>query len=144
MLTGELMKELTKYDSQGRPIELTWVDDEGNPTVNQYGVACMQSTYLEASGVSRYESCYDSAGNLIEDKLGIHTIRRIWDTASRVETETFHDINGELIDILYGFCEVHYYLDSNDQLRSAYCFDREGEIVEELVYAGCEYRGETK
>jgi hypothetical protein len=102
------MKELTKFDNQNRPIELTWTDDGGNPTVNQYGVASMRSTYLEASGVSRYESCYDSAGNPNEDKLGVHMIRRIWDPVHRIETETYHNLHGELVEILYGFCEVHY------------------------------------
>jgi hypothetical protein len=125
------MKELTRYDSHNRPIELTWIDDEGFPTVNQYGVACMRSTYLEASGISRYESCYDQSGNPIEDKLGVAMIRRIWNPINRIETETYHDINGELIEILYGFCEVHYHLNDNGQLDSVYCYDRDGKVVEE-------------
>ena len=127
------MKELTKYDSQGRPIELTWIDDNANPTVNEYGVACMRSTYLEASGVSRYESCYDQSGNPIEDKLGVAMIRRIWDPIQKMETETYHNLQGELVEILYGFCEVHFHLDEQLQLHSVYCYDREGEIVEEPI-----------
>ena len=70
------MKELTIYDSQSRPIELTWVDDIGNSTVNQYGVACMRSRYIDGSDISREERCYDQAGIPIEDKLGLHMIRR--------------------------------------------------------------------
>ena len=125
------MKEKIKNDDQNRPIELTWVDDDGNPAENQYGVACMRSTYLEASGISRYESCYDQSGDPIEDKLGVAMIRRIWDPVDRVETETYHDLAGNLIEILYGFCEVHYHMDDNDQLHSVYCYNREGILVEE-------------
>jgi len=58
-------------------------------------------------------------------------IRRIWDPIRRVETETYHNLQGELVEILYGFCEVHYYLDEQLQLHSAYCYDRDGEIVDE-------------
>jgi hypothetical protein len=38
MLTGELMKIKIKKDDQNRPIELTWIDDDGNPTVNLLGM----------------------------------------------------------------------------------------------------------
>ena len=124
------MKEITTYDDQNRPIELTWIDDEDNPTVNQYGVGCMRSTYLEVSGVSRYESCYDLAGNPVEDELGVHTIRRIWNPINLIETETYHDLAGNLLEILYGFCEVHYHMDSSMELHSVYCFNRLGEMVE--------------
>ena len=55
-------------------------------------------------------------------------IRRIWDPIRRMETETYHDINGELIDILYGFCEVHYHLDDNGQLHTVYCYDGNGRL----------------
>jgi hypothetical protein len=127
MLAGELMKEKIKNDSQNRPIELTWIDDEGNPTVNQYGVTCMRSSYLDDTDSSREERCFDSAGNPIEDNIGVAMIRRIWDPINRIETETYHNINGELIDILYGFSEVHYHLDSSDQLHTAHCYDREGQ-----------------
>ena len=34
------MKELTIYDSQSRPIEVTWIDDEGNPTINLLDKKC--------------------------------------------------------------------------------------------------------
>ena len=115
------MKELTIYDSQNRPIKVTWVDDEGNPTVNQYGVACIRSRYIDESDISRYENCYDLNGNPTEDKLGVHMIRRIWDPIKRVETETYHDLAGNLVEILYGFCEVHYHLDDSEQLNSVYC-----------------------
>lgn len=126
------MKELTKYDKLGRPIEVSYTDDKGNPTLNQYGVASMRSTYLSDDNLySREERCYDLAGNPIEDKLGVHLIRRIWDPIRRVETETYHDLAGELVEVLYGFCEVNYYLDEQLQLHSAYCYNREGEIVEE-------------
>jgi hypothetical protein len=131
MLTGELMKEKIKNDSQGRPIELSWVDDEGNITVNLYGVACMRSTYLDGTGISREERCYDQSGNPIEDKLGVAMIRRLWDPIRKVETETYHDINGKLVEILYGFCEVHYHMDSSDQLHSVYCYDKERMLVKE-------------
>ncbi len=125
------MKEITEYDNQNRPIELTWIDDEGNPTVNQYGVASIRSTYLNPSGVSRDERSYDLNGNPIEDKLGVEMIRRHWDPVDQVETETYHNLQGELIEILYGFCEVHYHLDDNDQPHSVYCLNRLGGIVEE-------------
>ena len=127
------MKEKIKNDDQNRPIELTWVDDEGNPTENQYGVACMKSSYLDDSGISREERCYDLSGNPIEDKLGVAMIRRIWDPIRRVETETYHDLAGNLVEILYGFCEVRYHHEENDQLHSVYCYDREGQLVEEPV-----------
>ena len=137
MLTGELMKEKIKKDDQNRPIELTWIDNDGNPTLNQYGVACMRSSYLDDTDISREERCYDLTGNPIEDKLGVAMIRRIWDPINRIETETYHDLNGELIEILYGFCEVHYHMDDSDQLHSAYCFNRLGERVEEPVDSEC-------
>ena len=127
------MKEITKYDSQNRPIELTWLDDNGNPTVNQYGVACMRSSYLDETSVSREERCYDSAGNPIEDNLGVAMIRRIWDPIDRVETETYHNLQGELVEVLYGFCEAHYHLDKNDQPHSVYCYDKLGKTVEESL-----------
>ena len=69
--------------------------------------------------------------NPIEDKLGVHMIRRVWDPVQRMETETFHNLQGELAEILCGLCEVHYYLDEQLQLHSAYCYNREGEIAEE-------------
>ena len=101
------MKEITKHDSQNRPIELTWVDDDGNPTVNQYGVVCMRSRYIDGSDISRYESCYDQTGNPCEDTLCVAMIRGIWDPINRIETETYHDLNGNLVEVLYGFCDVH-------------------------------------
>ena len=107
------MKNKIKNDSQSRPIELTWVDDDGNPTVNQYGVACMLSSYLDDTDISREERSYDSAGNLIEDKLGVATIRRLWNPETRIMNETYHDLSGDLVEILYGFCEVHYHIDDN-------------------------------
>ena len=76
-------------------------------------------------------SHHSLTNNPIEDKLGVHMIRRIWDPVDQVETETYHDINGEHIDILYGFCEVHYHHDDNDQLHSVYCYNGEGETVDE-------------
>ena len=91
----------------------------------------MIPTNLNDDNISLEEHNYDLAGNPIEDKMGVAMIRRLWDPILRVETETYHDINGELIEILYGFCEVRYHLDDNDQLHSAYCYDRQGEIVEE-------------
>ena len=136
------MKELTKYDSQNRPIEVIYTDDDGNPTENQYGVASIRSTYLNSSGVSREERSYDLNGNPIEDKLGVAMIRRIWDPVQRMETETYHDINGELIGILYGFCEVHYYLDEQMQLHSAYWYNREGETLRYL--SQYEYKPDTR
>lgn len=42
--------------------------------------------------------------------------------------ETYHDLAGDLVEILYGF---HYHHDENDQPHSAYCYDREGRVVEE-------------
>ena len=126
------MKELTKYDSQHRPIEVVYTDDNGNPTLNQYCVASMRSTYLsDDNPYSREERCYDLNGNPIMDKLGVHMIRRIWDPVDRVETETYYDMQGELVEILYGFCEVRYHLDDNDQLHSADCFNKRGELIEE-------------
>jgi len=58
-------------------------------------------------------------------------IRRIGDPFDRVETETYHDLNDNPVEILYGFCEVHYYLNEQLELHSAYCYDREGKIVNE-------------
>ena len=131
------MKEKIKNDDQNRPIELTWVDDEGNPTENQYGVACMKSSYLDDSGISRYESCYDQSGNPIEDKLGVAMILRLWNPDNKVMKETYHDLAGDLVEILYGFCEVRYYLDEQLQLHSAYCYNREGQVLD------CCFRMET-
>ena len=91
----------------------------------------MRSTYLEASGISRYETCYDQSGNPIEDKLGVAMIRRIWDPVDRVEIETYHNLQGELVEILYGFCEVRYRMYSSMELQSAYCYNKRGDIVEE-------------
>ena len=113
------MKELTKYDSQNRPIEVTWIDDDGNPTVNQYGVASIQSTFLSYDNLySRVERFYDLTGNPIEDKLGVHMIRRIWDPIRRMETETYHNLQAELVEVLYGFCEVHYCHGEDNELNS--------------------------
>jgi len=123
------MKEITKYDSMNRPIEITYTDESGKPAVNQYGVASIRSLYIDGDDISREERSYDLNGNPVEDKLGVHMIRRIWDPIDRIETETYHDLNGQLIEILYGFCEVHYHLD--EQLHSAYCYNREGWVVEE-------------
>ena len=123
------MKELIKYDSQNRPIEVIYTDDNGNPTVNQYGVASMRSSYLDETSVSREERCYDLSGNPIEDTLGVHKIRRIWDPIQRMETETYHDLRDNLVEVLYGFCEVHYHLDEQMQLHSADCYNKLGEIV---------------
>ena len=82
-------------------------------------------------------------GNPTEDNLGVAMIRRIWDPVHRIETESYHDLAGNLVEVLYGFCEVHYYLDEELQLQSAYCYNRHGEIVEEPVTAGasCSVRG---
>lgn len=57
-------------------------------------------------------------------------IRRLWDPVERVETETYHDLAGNLVEVLYGFCEVHYYLDEQMQPYEVYCYNRFGEIVE--------------
>jgi len=131
------MKELTKYDSQHRPIEVVYTDDNGNPTLNQYCVASMRSTYLsDDNPYSREERCYDLNGNPIMDKLGVHMIRRIWDPVDRLETETYHNLQGEFVEILYGFCEVHYHLDEQLQLHSAYCYNRHGKLVEEPIGIG--------
>ena len=69
--------------------------------------------------------------NSHEDNLGVAIIRQTWDPVERIETETYHDLSGNLVEILYGFCEVHYHLDEQMQLCSACCYNREGEIVEE-------------
>jgi hypothetical protein len=86
---------------------------------------------LNNDSISRKEHNYNLTDHPIEDKLGVAMIRRIWDPVDRVETETYHDLAGNLIEILYGFCEVHYYHDDNDQLHSVYSYDREGVFVEE-------------
>jgi len=53
----------------------------------------------------------------------------MWDPVERVETETYHDPQGELVEVLYGFCEVHYHLDEKMQPRSVSCYNRLGELV---------------
>ena len=58
-------------------------------------------------------------------------IRRVWDPINRKETETYHNLQGELVEALDGFCEVHYHLDEQLQLHSTYCYNKQGEIVEE-------------
>ena len=124
------MKEVTKYDSQNRPIEIIYTDDEGNLMENQYGVTSIRSSYLSDDNLySREERCYDLTGNPIEDSLGVHMIRRIWDPTRRMETETYHNLQGELVEILYGFCEVHYHMDDSEQLHSVYCYDRKGRLL---------------
>ena len=126
------MKEIIKYDKLDRPIEVSYTNDEGNPTENLYGVASMRSTYLSDDNLySREERSYDIAGNSTEDKLGVHMIRRIWDPIHRMETETYHNLQGELVEISYGFCEVHYHLDEQMQPHSVYCYKKNGELVEE-------------
>jgi len=50
-------------------------------------------------------------------------IRRIWDPVNRVETETYHDLAGNLVEVLNGFCEVHYHHDAAMELLSAYCYE---------------------
>lgn len=129
------MKEVTKYDSQNRPIEIIYTDDEGNLMENQYGVTSIRSSYLSDDNLySREERCYDLTGNPIEDTLGVHMIRRIWNPVKRVETETYHDLTGNLVEVQYDFCEVHYHLDDNDQLLSVYCYNRKGEIEDGHTY----------
>ena len=125
------MREKIKKDEQGREIGITWVDDEGKITENNLGVASMKSVYLNDDGVSREEHNYDLAGKPVEDKLGIAFIRRIWDDESMIMKETYHDLQGAFVEIMYGFCEVHYHLDDNKDLHSAYCYDRKGQIVDE-------------
>ena len=58
-------------------------------------------------------------------------IRRIWNPVDRVETETYHDLTGDLIEILYGFCEVHYHLDEQVRSYSGYSYNKQREIVVE-------------
>ena len=124
------MKELATYDSQNRPIEIIYTNDNGNPTINQYGVASMRSGYIDGDEISREERCFDPAGNPIEDNLGVAMIRRIWDLVDRVETETYHNLQGKLVEVLYGFCEVHYHLDDSDQPHSVSCYNKEELFVE--------------
>ena len=126
------MKEITKYDFLNRPIEVIYTDDDGNPTENRYGVASMRSTYMsDANPYSREERSYDLNGDPIEDKLGVHMIRRIWDPVNRVETETYHDLTGNLVEVLYGFCKVRYHLDEQLELHYANCYDKDEYLVEE-------------
>jgi len=86
----------------------------------------MYSTFMQRFLIKNHFSY-----NPIEDSLGVHMIRRIWDPVERIETETYHDLNGNLVEVLYGFCEVHYHLDEQLQPSQVDCYDKNGTLVEE-------------
>ena len=125
------MRQETKHDAKGRESEITWYDDRGIIAENELGVTTMKSTFLNDDGVSREEHNYDVHDLQIEDKLGVAFMRKVWNPATRVMKETYHNLEGGLVEMLYGFCEVHYYMDESNELHSVYCYDRLGKLVEE-------------
>ena len=127
------MRQETKYDDKGRETEVTWYDDSGSIAENELGVARMKSTYLNDDGVSREEHNYDMQGDTIDDKMGVAFMRKIWNPETRIMKETYHNLEGNLVEVFYGFCEVHYHVDANMVLHSAYCYDKQGQLVEEPV-----------
>ena len=125
------MKQETIYDEQGRESEVIWYDDSGSIAENELGVARMKSTYLNEDSVSRAEHNYDVHDEPIEDKLGAAFLRKNWNPETRIMKETYHNLEGDLVEVLYGFCEVHYHMDADMDMHSAYCYDRLGKLVEE-------------
>jgi len=126
-----MMRQKTKFDDQGRESELIWYDDSGSIAENELGVARVKSTYLNDDGVSREEHYYDMNEDPIEDQMGVAFMRKIWSPETKVMKETYHDLAGDLVEVLYGFCEVRYHMDADMDLHSAYCYDRHGRMVEE-------------
>lgn len=107
------MRQETKYDEQGRESEVTWYDSRGSIAENELGVAQIKSTYLYDDGVSREEHNYNVGGEPTEDKYGVAFMRKFWNPETRIMKETYHNLEGGLVEMLYGFCEVHYHMDLN-------------------------------
>ena len=43
----------------------------------------------------------------------------------------FEDLKEDSLEIIFGFSKVHYHIDENHKLHSVYCYDKDGQVVEE-------------
>ena len=146
MMTISAFAELTTKETtkNGKPLEVTWVDEDGNTATGPDGYATVKYQYSRDSVTETY---FDTEGAPVAVNGGYFGKTVIRDGRKRITEIIYLDRNGRIAmnDERYARMTIHYTSFDAVSKLSYFGIDKKRTLVPSLGYAAmeCDYRGKT-
>ena len=112
-----------RRDAQGRPLEITNIDKNGNSLAARSGVASTRYTYHPATGQVESVSYHDAQGNLVYCKDGYAIEKYTYDTQGNIISEACFDTEGKPCTVKDGYASMKLTYDAQGNMTSQAFFD---------------------
>lgn len=118
-----------EYNDKEELVSLTYLDAQGNPSVNAEGYVTVRYEYNKDCRVE-IESFYDIYGNATQDIYGCYGYKYVYLKNGKIEKKISLDIDGKPYLSLRGYAIIAYGYDSNGNKEYEMFYNSDDEPVE--------------
>jgi hypothetical protein len=113
------------FNKHGQPLSVTYLNFDGRPVLNKYGIAIEEVKYDECGNIIEV-ACFDEAGNPIRRNEGFAIMKNEYDERGNQTEEAYFDEAGNPIRLKGDYAIVKMEYDERGNKTEQAYFDEEG------------------